>query len=204
MAWYKLALPVALLGVCAWAQGPTYRMGRTPTADEVKAIDIAINPVTGKELPAGQGTAAEGAKLFVSKGCAGCHGANGYGGRAPTLIVPKGFPTGPGKGPEKIPNLPPGMEMGIMSPGLMAVHAPYAPVLWDYINRAMPLNREGTLTPNEVYALTAFLMWKGEVIKEDEVMDQNTLPKVKMPHLDMAVESPNWKTNTKRVTGYPY
>jgi S-disulfanyl-L-cysteine oxidoreductase SoxD len=202
MAAPKLILPVLILSVAAWAQGPS-KIGRAPTADEMKAIDIAINPVTGKELPPGQGTAVEGAKLFTAKGCAGCHGPNGYGGRAPTLIVPKGFPTGPGKGPEKVAGLMPGMEMGIESPGLMAVHAPFAPVIWDYINRGMPLNREGTLTPNEVYALTAFLLWKGEVIKEDEVMDQNTLPKVKMPHLDMAVESPVWKPG-KRVTGYGY
>jgi mono/diheme cytochrome c family protein len=199
----KFLLPVALLGVCAWGQSPTYKLGRTPTADEIKAIDIAINPVTGKELPVGRGTAAEGAKLFTAKGCAGCHGANGYGGRAPTLIVPKGYPTKPGKPPERIPNITEGMEMGIMSPGLFPVHAPYAPVLWDYINRAMPLNREGTLTPDEVYALCAFLFWKGEVIKEDEVMDQNTLPKVKMPHLDLATESPLWKPG-RRVKDYGY
>ena len=202
MAAPKLILPVLILGVAAWAQGPS-KIGRAPTPEEIKAIDIAINPVTGKELPPGQGTAVEGAKLFVSKGCAGCHGPNGYGGRAPTLIVPKGYPTGPGKAPEKIQGLMPGMEMGIESPGLMAVHAPYAPVIWDYINRGMPLNREGSLTPNEVYSLVAFLLFKGEVIKEDEVMDQNTLPKVKMPHLDMAVESPSWKPG-KRVAGYGY
>src|ERR1700758_880330 len=99
----KLLLPVVMiLGVSAWAQ--TYKIGRPPTADEVKAQDIAINPVTGKELPPGHGTAVEGAKLFASKGCVGCHGINGYGGRAPTLVVPKGFPTKPGKPPERIPN----------------------------------------------------------------------------------------------------
>ena len=200
MAMPRLLLPVMILGVAAWAQGPTYKIGRPPTADEVRAQDIAINPVTGKELPVGHGTAAEGAKLFTAKGCAGCHGVNGYG-PAPTLIVPKGFPTKPGKPPERIPNLMPGMEMGVMGPGLLAVHAPYAPVLWDYINRAMPLNREGTLTPDEVYSLAAFLLWKGEVIKEDEVMDQNTLPKVKMPHLDLATE-PTWKRGP-RLANYP-
>ena len=156
----KLLPLVMILGVSALAQGTNYKMGRAPTADEVKAIDIAINPVTGKELPVGHGTAVDGAKLFVSKGCAGCHGANGYGGRAPTLIVPKGYPTKPGKAPEKVVGVMPGMEMGTESPGLFAAHAPYAPVLWDYINRAMPLNREGTLTPDEVYAITAFLFVK--------------------------------------------
>jgi cytochrome c len=202
MASYKLLFTVLILGVAAWAQGTTYKVGRPPTAEEIKAQDIAINPVTGKELPPGHGTAAEGAKLFVSKACAACHGANGYGGRAPTLIVPKGYSTNPGKGPEKIPNIMPGMEMGIEGPGLMAVHAPYAPVLWDFINRGMPLNKEGSLTPDEVYSLTAFLLWKGEVIKEDEVMDQNTLPKVKMPHLDLATEPPIWKKGS-RLANYP-
>ena len=199
----KLLLPVLILGVSAWAQGTTYKIGRAPTPEEIKAQDIAINPVTGKELPPGHGTAAEGAKLFVSKACVACHGANGYGGRAPTLIVPKGYPTNPGKPPERIPNIMPGMEMGIEGPGLMAVHAPYAPVLWDFINRGMPLNKEGSLTPDEVYSISAFLLWKGEVIKEDEVMDQNSLPKVKMPHLDLATESPLWKPG-KRVAGYGY
>lgn len=202
MAARKLILLLLVVSVAVWAQGPS-KIGRAATAEEMKALDIAINPATGKELPAGRGTAGEGAKLFVSKGCAGCHGANGYGGRAPTLIVPKGFKTTPGPGPEKIPGLMPGMEMGIEPPGVMAIHSPYAPVLWDYINRGMPLNREGTLTPNEVYSVVAFLLWKGEVIKEDEVMDQNTLPKVKMPYADKAVESPVWKAG-KRVAGYAY
>jgi mono/diheme cytochrome c family protein len=202
MASHKLLFTVLVLGVSAWAQQNAYKVGRPPTAEEIKAQDIAINPVTGKELPPGHGTAAEGAKLFVSKACSACHGPNGYGGRAPTLIVPKGFPTKQGKGPEPMPNLKPGTEMGIESPGLMAVHAPYAPVLWDFINRGMPLNKEGSLTPDEVYSITAFLLWKGDVIKEDEVMDQNTLPKVKMPHLDMATEPAIWKKGP-RLANYP-
>src|ERR1043166_917359 len=146
MAWHKLLLAVLILGVFARAEGLTYKIGRPPTAEEIKAQDIAINPVTGKELPPGHGTAAEGAKLFVSKAFAACHGPNGYGGRAPTLIVPKGFPTKAGKGPEPAPNVMPGMEMGIESPGLMAVHAPYAPVPWDFINRRLLLNKKSIFT----------------------------------------------------------
>src|SRR5579862_4260141 len=103
MASHKLLFTVLILGASAWAQEATYKVGRPPSPEEIKAQDIAINPATGKELPPGHGTAAEGAKLFVSKACAACHGANGYGGRAPTLIVPKGNSTNPGKGPEKIP-----------------------------------------------------------------------------------------------------
>ena len=63
-----------LVGVSALAQGPTYNVGRTPTAEEIRALDISIGP-TGEELPPGKGTAREGAQLYRTKGCAGCHGA---------------------------------------------------------------------------------------------------------------------------------
>ena len=73
-----------LLGVSALAQGPTYGVGRTPTAEEIRALDISIGP-TGEELPPGKGTAKEGAQVYRAKGCAGCHGAAGIGGTAPIL-----------------------------------------------------------------------------------------------------------------------
>ena len=75
----------------------------------------------------------------------------------------------------------------------MGVHSPFATTIWDYINRGMPLGKEGSLTPNEVYALTAFLLYKNDVIKEDEVMDAQSLPKVKMPNRDGAALPPEWK-----------
>src|ERR1051325_2023698 len=80
---------VLMLGVTLAAQSPTYHFGRTPTPDEIKAWDISISP-DGHELPAGHGTAKEGRDLFIEKGCVQCHGRNGEGGKAPTLIVPKG------------------------------------------------------------------------------------------------------------------
>src|SRR5215472_17999361 len=79
------------------AQSPTYQLGRTPTAEEIRAWDISIGPL-GKELPPGRGTAKEGAQLFVQKGCAGCHGATGIGGRAPALVK-GGPPAAPGQRP---------------------------------------------------------------------------------------------------------
>src|SRR5258708_7231949 len=72
------------------AQSPTYGVGRTPSAEEIRAWDIAISP-TGKELPTGHGTATEGAVLYVRKGCAGCHGVMGSGTHAPTLISRTAF-----------------------------------------------------------------------------------------------------------------
>ena len=184
-----------IFGVTLAALSPTYHLGRTPTPEEIKAWDIAISP-DGHELPPGHGTAKEGRDLFIEKGCSQCHGRNGEGGKAPTLIVMKGMSTMPGRMP--------GMDMGIQAPGLMAVSAPFATTMWDYINRGMPLGREGSLKPDEVYALTAFLLFRNDVIKsEDEVLDNQSLPKLKMPNLSGYTEHPEWKHATPRLSNYP-
>jgi mono/diheme cytochrome c family protein len=178
---------VLLLGGVALAQSPTYGVGRTPTPEEIRAWDISISP-TGTELPQGHGTATEGALLYRLKGCGGCHGANLTGGRAPTLLKAD-------KGPDVDP-----WELGRVLP----IRSPYATTVWDYLNRGMPLNREGTLTANEVYALTAFLLFKNGVIAEDEVLDARNLAKVKMPMRDAFASLPEWKHGTPRLKGYPY
>jgi cytochrome c len=191
----RLLPVVAVLGGClaGWAQSPTYGVGRAPSAEEIQAWDISISP-TGKELPPGRGTAKEGAQLFVQKGCAGCHGATGSGGRAPTLIR--------SKDPKAMPAMP-CLNPCVDNTNAMAVHSPYATTIWDYIHRAMPLGREGSLTPNEVYSITAFLLYKNDVIQEDEVMDPQSLPKVKMPNRDGAGLPPPWKHGEPRLQGYP-
>jgi len=195
MGFPRLLLVTAILGICqtAWTQSPTYGLGKTASAEEIRAWDIAISP-TGKELPSGQGTAKEGAVLYVRKGCAGCHGATGSGGHAPTLISRKGTQTA-----STVPCLAPCVN----DANSMGVHSPFATTIWDYINRGMPLGKEGTLRPNEVYALTAFLLYKNDVIKEDEVMDAQSLPKVKMPNRDGFALPPAWKHGTPRLQGYP-
>jgi S-disulfanyl-L-cysteine oxidoreductase SoxD len=194
MGFPRLLLVLAVLGICqtAWTQSPTYRLGRAPSAEEIRAWDIAISP-TGRELPPGQGTAKEGAVLYVRKACAGCHGATGSGGHAPTLISRKGVQTASG----------PCLAPCVNDANTMGLHSPFATTIWDYINRGMPLGKEGTLTPNEVYALTAFLLYKNDVIKEDEVMDAQSLPKVKMPNHDGFALPPEWKHGTSRLQGYP-
>ncbi len=175
-----------------WAQSPTYGVGRTPTAEEMRSWDIAISP-TGKELPPGRGTAKEGAQLFVQKGCSGCHGATGSGGRAPTLIKSDGTSK----------SSAPCLSPCVNDSNVMALHSPFATVMWDYINRGMPLGKEGTLKPDEVYSLVAFLLYKNGVIREDEVMDAQSLPKVKMPNRDGFALPPEWKHGTPRLQGYP-
>ena len=180
-------LPVLLIGgASALAQGPTYRIGRTPTPEEIKALDISIGPI-GEELPPGKGNAKEGAQLYRTKGCAACHGAEGIGGTAPNLK-------------SKDPKNPDLWARGRILP----LRAPFATTVWDYINRGMPLNREGTLTADEVYSLTAFLLFINDVIPEAQALDQQSLPKVKMPIGDNYASLPDWKPRTKRLPGYPF
>jgi S-disulfanyl-L-cysteine oxidoreductase SoxD len=170
---------VMTLGLChaASAQSPTYGLGKPPSADEIRAMDISISP-TGEGLPSGRGSAKEGAQLYMQK-CAACHGATGSGGLAPKLI--KGATTSASC-----------LSPCINDANVMAIHAPYATTLWDYINRGMPFSKERTLKPDEVYALTAFLLYKNGVIQEDDVLDAQSLPQVKMPNRD-GYSLPDWK-----------
>ena len=176
---------VLFMGVSALAQSATYGVGRTPSAEEMRSWDISIGP-TGEELPPGRGTAREGAQLYRTK-CAGCHGATGIEGRAPNLKS-KAAP-----------------DVELWARGrILPLRSPFATTVWDYINRAMPLNKEGTLTADEVYALTAFLLNINDVIPEDKVLDAQSLPKVKLPIGDRYAPLPEWKPRTPRLKGYPY
>jgi cytochrome c len=186
MALLKVLAFALLMGAPALAQSLTYGVGRTPTAEEIRAWDISIGP-TGEELPVGRGTVREGAALYRSRGCAGCHGASGLEGKAPILKSKAG----------------PDVELWARG-RILPLRSPFATTVWDYINRAMPLNREGTLTADEVYSLTAYLLFINEVIQEDEVLDAKSLPKVKMPIGENYARLPEWKPRTPRLKGYPH
>src|SRR5262245_7929540 len=105
---------VMLMGSAVLAQSPKYGIGRTPSADEIRTRDISISP-TGAELPPGCGSAKEGAQVYRAKGCAGCHGATGTGGKAPVLLAK---PAGPNVKT---------WDRGRVLP----VRAPYATIVWD-------------------------------------------------------------------------
>jgi len=156
-----------LMSNAAMAQTPSYsKIGRTPTKEEIQAWDISIGP-DGKGLPVGQGTAKDGAPVFAAK-CAVCHGPNGEGGKIGPRVVGGIADT------ETLTTLHPVRTVG--------GYWPYATSVWDFIRRAMPRDQSGTLTPNEVYALTAFILFKSNIIKEGDVLDQKTLPNVIMPN----------------------
>jgi len=180
-----LAAVVLLLASPAFAQ--TFGVGRATTPEELSRLDISISP-TGDELPPGRGTAKEGAILFQQKGCVACHGKAGAGGGPAPALQSK-------KGPDV-----PIWERGRILP----LSAPFATTVWDFIHRAMPVGNEGTLTPDEVYALTAYLLVVNKVIPEDQVLDKQSLPKIKMPIGDDYAHLPDWKPGTPRLQGYPY
>jgi len=195
MAFRRLLPLLTVLAMCqvGSAQSPTFGLGRTPTPEEIRAWDISISP-EGKELPPGHGTAKEGEQLFVQHGCATCHGRTGSGSQAPTLI------RSDGKTKSSIPCLAPCVD----DTNVMAFHSPFATVIWDYINRGMPLGKEGTLKPDEVYALTAFLLYKNGLIREGEVMNAESLPKITMPNSKgWALPAEEWKHGMPRLQHYP-
>jgi hypothetical protein len=169
----------AVAAVSALAQTPTYRnIGRTPTGDEIRKWDIAIGP-SGKELPPGNGTVPQGIVLYLSKGCVVCHG--------PTL---EGTVYGPrlAGGAGTLATPAPVRTVGS--------YWPFATTLWDYINRAMPRSpyQQGSLTPNEVYALTAFVLYKNDIITVTDTLDATSLPKIRMPNRDGFFPArPDWK-----------
>jgi len=166
--------------VTALAQGPTYRLGTTPSEAQIKASDTAVL-ADGKGLPPGSGTATQGAPVYTQK-CAACHGPEGKGTALHRGLIPLG-------------NAKPVKIEGSL--------VPYTTTVWDFINRAMPWTRPGTLTPDEVYAVTAYVLFLNGIVKETDVLDAATLPKVRMPNRDrfVAVEL-DWKPGQKRPLGF--
>jgi S-disulfanyl-L-cysteine oxidoreductase SoxD len=163
-----VTLTILALAACAaaFAQAPTYsNVGRAPTKEEIQAWNQSIGP-EGKELPPGSGTAKEGEKIFGEK-CAACHGPAGEGSQlAPRLVG--------GRGPLNTPT----------PSRTLANYWPFATTIWDYINRAMPPKQQSSLSASDVYALTAFILNRNEIIAETQVIDAASLPKVKMPNRD--------------------
>jgi cytochrome c len=161
----------ALVVALSFAAGPAFAqntgLGRPISEGDIKNWDIAILP-DGSNLPAGSGTSAQGAKLYAQQ-CLACHGEGGKGG-----VVP-------GAGP-LVGGAP--LTDGIDTAKTIANYYPYATTVFDYIRRGMPFQSPRSLSDNEVYALTAYILALNKLIGENDVMDAKTLPQVKMPNRD--------------------
>lgn len=164
--------------VRATPEHPTrFGLGRPASAAEVAAWDRDAN-ATGVGLPEGRGTHAEGAAIYAAK-CATCHGAQGEGLRVGGTAYPRLIGREPREGFPFAQDLKHVKTIGN--------YWPYATTVYDYIQGAMPLTAPGSLTPNEVYGLTAYLLAENEVIPRTAVMDARTLPQVRMPARDRFV-----------------
>jgi cytochrome c len=144
------------------AQSPKYGVGRAPTADEIRQWNISVRP-DGRGLPEGSGTAAAGKETYANR-CARCHGANGEGRDSVPLVGGRGSL-----------NTPTPLKT-------VACYWPYATTIFDYVRRAMPYDKPGILTANQVYEVTAYVLFLGGIIPENAVIDARTLPKVQMPN----------------------
>ncbi len=160
-----------LLGLgAAVVSAQSYGVGRAASAEEVAAWDVTIGP-EGHELPEGSGTAQDGAQVYEVR-CKECHGEEGVGGDHAALI---------GK-PEQLKETPPVKTVGS--------YWPYATTLFDYTRRAMPFEEPGTLTADQVYAVTAYVLYLNGLVGEDDVLDRESLPQVVMPNREGFVRDP--------------
>jgi len=167
---------VFLVTALAMAQTASKRhgIGSPATTEQVAALDIDVRP-DGVGLPPGGGTAREGATVYAQK-CAACHGATGEGGTADPLVGSQPADTAPfGPDYERWRNNRPDVPFTIGN------YWPYATTIFDYVRRAMPASAPGSLTADETYALTAWLLAGNGVIADTAVMNADTLPRVRMP-----------------------
>lgn len=169
MSMRKSLLPLAVLmsfgAGLALAQTP--KLGKPISEADIAQWDIAVLP-DGTGLPPGSGTPAQGAKVYAEK-CVSCHAEGGKGGGAP------------GAGP-LIGGAP--LTNGIDTPKTIANFYGYATTVFDYIRRGMPYNMPRSLSDEEVYAVTAYILALNKIIGENDVIDAKTLPAVKMPNRD--------------------
>ncbi|MGU3340978.1 c-type cytochrome [Methylobacterium mesophilicum] len=149
-------------------------VGKPVTETELGAY-FSIPP-SGRGLPPGHGSAREGAMVFQEQ-CAACHGDKLQGNMAPGI----------------------GADRLIGGRGSLATsnpikttesYWPYATTLFDYVKRAMPFNAPGSLTDDQVYAVVAYILSEGNVIKSEETLDATSLPKVRMPNRDGFIPDP--------------
>lgn len=164
----KFHLAFALAGVLAACTGGYHTtgpvgLGKPVTENQIKAWNIDIGP-SGAGLPVGSGTAATGEIIYQQK-CSSCHGDKGQGAIANRLVGGGNLNT----------------DKPVKTVGSFW---PYSTTIFDYVRRAMPHQAPQSLTDDQVYALTAYILYMNKIISRDEVMNANSLPMVKMPNRD--------------------
>jgi S-disulfanyl-L-cysteine oxidoreductase SoxD len=138
-----------------------FGFGRLASTAEISKIDLDVRP-DGLGLPAGEGNAIAGKAVYMTK-CVACHGTEATPAEA-KLLGPALISSLSGKKDKTIGN-----------------YWPYATTLFDYVRRAMPYNEPGTLTNEEVYRVTAFMLAANKIIREQDAMNAQSLPKIVMP-----------------------
>ena len=162
VAIFSALLLSAMMTDASLAETPN--LGKPIDEAAIAAWDISILP-DGTGLPKGSGTPAQGAVIYAEK-CAACHGDNGKGGLASALVDDRQI-VGISAAQKTIKNF-----------------WPYSTTIFDFIRRAMPFQMPRSLTDDEVYALTAYILAENKLIGASDMMDAQTLPKVKMPNRD--------------------
>jgi cytochrome c len=151
-------------------------LGVPVTNAELASLDISIPP-SGEGLPPGSGTARQGAIVY-EKQCAACHGPKGAGKPADALAGGVG-------------------TLGTKTPvRTVGSYWPYATTLFDYVRRSMPITNPLSLTNDEVYAVSAYVLFLNGIVGEDAPMNAQTLPQVKMPNRDGFID--DWKARAAR------
>ncbi|MEZ5362800.1 MAG: cytochrome c [Bryobacterales bacterium] len=168
----KLAICLFALACCAAlsAQGPEYGLGHAPSEQDLKAIDISVGP-DGANLPPGEGTVADGAQLY-ERTCRECHGPEGKGSEETGFI---GTP----------------QDLRLEKPKkTVGSYWPYATTLYDYIRRAMPFKTPGSLSDDQVYAVTAYILSLNGLVPQDGSLNAEKLKQIEMPNKDGFVPDP--------------
>ncbi len=156
------AFAALLASVIAAPAGESYGIGRTATPQEIAGWDIDVAP-DGAGLPPGHGEVDEGRTIYDEK-CAACHGAHGEG--KPMDRLAGGF----------------GTVFDAKSERTVGSFWPYATTLFDFVRRAMPFDAPQSLTPDQVYAVCAYVLYLNKLVPQDAVLDAQTLPKIEMPN----------------------
>jgi mono/diheme cytochrome c family protein len=160
-----LAASLLLAMTTGAALSETPKLGKPIDEAAIANWDISILP-DGTGLPKGSGTPAQGAVIYAEK-CSACHGDNGKGGGPAAALVSDGQLAGINAAQKTIRNF-----------------WPYATTIFDFIRRAMPFQMPRSLTDEEVYALTAYILAENKLIGANDTMDAQSLPMVKMPNRD--------------------